>query len=365
MLNWQNREMSSPVRPASARGILAALTTGLGALHLAVAPGRSADWRAEGIALAVTGVVLIALGLGTALHPSRAIVVAICVAHVVVLATLLFSRTSGYPFGPWQSITPSMGAYEVIVIIVAAIALSLALAALVSDPLTFGAVGWRFEIAAPFAVVLVAIPGLVTSQWADDAAHLLGSAHTHSHTDTSPITEAARELTVEQRAELGAQIVTAREMALSLPTLADALEAGWVSVGDPIVGGGQLVMNPGIDLRDMPFDPATPMGLLYASARSDAPVVGVQYAQWSSDAMPADGFVGQAALWHLHTSTCVLTNDDGTEFALTTDDALTGPDCAAIGATKQNRIGFMLRAWVVPGWENPYGVFAHDHPALG
>ena len=181
---------------------------------------------AEGIALAVAGVVLIALGLGTALHPSRAIVVAICVAHVVVLATLLFSRTSGYPFGPWQSITPSMGAYEVIVIIVAAIALSLALAALVSDPLTFGAVGWRFEIAAPFAVVLVAIPGLVTSQWADDAAHLLGSAHTHSHTDTSPITEAARELTVEQRAELGAQIVTAREMALSLPTLADALEIG-------------------------------------------------------------------------------------------------------------------------------------------
>jgi hypothetical protein len=61
----------------------------------------------------------------------------------------------------------------------------------------------------------------------------------------------------------------------------------------------------------------------------------------------------------------VLTNDDGTEFALTTDDALTGRDCEAIGATKQNRIGFMLRAWVVPGWENPYGVFAHDHPALG
>ena len=55
--------MATSPRPpvATVRSLVAGLTLAGGALHFAVAPGRSADWRAEGIALAATGAIMMAL----------------------------------------------------------------------------------------------------------------------------------------------------------------------------------------------------------------------------------------------------------------------------------------------------------------
>ena len=54
---------SAPSTSFSLRGLLAALVVMTGALHLVIAPGRGADWFAEGLALAMTGVALFAVGL--------------------------------------------------------------------------------------------------------------------------------------------------------------------------------------------------------------------------------------------------------------------------------------------------------------
>jgi len=121
---------------ATVRGLIGSLTFAGGALHLAVAPGRSADWRAEGITLASTGVVMVAVGLAVVLHRARALLIAASIVNAVVVAALVASRTAGYPFGPWSNTTPSMGPYEATVLVVAVIALAGDLRGRATDDLT-------------------------------------------------------------------------------------------------------------------------------------------------------------------------------------------------------------------------------------
>ncbi|MEY3567456.1 MAG: hypothetical protein RLZ19_1470 [Actinomycetota bacterium] len=342
--------MSTPSRPpvTSVRGLVASLTLAVGALHLAVAPGRSADWRAEGIALATTGTLMLALGVGVTLHRSRSFLVATSITNVIVIVALVASRTAGYPFGPWSNSTPSMGPYEATVLVVAVVALALSLGALVSDVEHIGQVGWRFENIAPMAVVLVALPGFVTTQWADDAAHVQGSAHSHVHTSPTGVGSPSP-LTADERARLGDELTIA------------ARAAGWILVGDYTPGAGQMLIDPTIDSRNSLFALDRPSGLLFESSSDDANLVGVQYNAWTSDGSTPAGFTGQSPMWHLHDGTCVA--DDGA-WALPLDQAVTGDGCARIDASFDDTSSWMLRVWLVRGWENPSGIFAHDHPAL-
>ena len=354
--------MAPPARPpvATVRSLTGSLTLAVGALHLAVAPGRSADWRAEGIVLAGVGVIMLAVGASIALRASRSLLITGSISNALVIVALVASRTAGYPFGPWSSTTPSMGPYEATVLVVAVVALALSLGALVSDVEHTGQVGWRFENIAPMAVVLVALPGFVTTQWADDAAHVQGSAHSHVHTMPTGIGSPSA-LTADERARLGDELTLAARAVESLATLADARAAGWILVGGYTPGAGQMLIDPSIDSRDSPFAPDRPSGLLYESAAEDAPLVGVQYNAWTSDGSTPVGFTGQANMWHLHDGTCV--SDEGT-WALPLDETVTGSDCSRVDATFDDTSSWMLRVWLVRGWENPSGTFAHDHPAL-
>jgi hypothetical protein len=344
----------------SVRGLVASLTLAVGALHLAVAPGRSADWRAEGIALATTGTLMLALGVGVTLHRSRSFLVATSITNVIVIVALVASRTAGYPFGPWSNSTPSMGPYEATVLVVAVVALALSLGALVSDVEHIGQVGWRFENIAPMAVVLVALPGFVTTQWADDAAHVQGSAHSHVHTSPTGVGSPSP-LTADERARLGDELTIAARAVESFTTLGDARAAGWILVGDYTPGAGQMLIDPTIDSRNSLFALDRPSGLLFESSSDDANLVGVQYNAWTSDGSTPAGFTGQSPMWHLHDGTCVA--DDGA-WALPLDQAVTGDGCARIDASFDDTSSWMLRVWLVRGWENPSGIFAHDHPAL-
>ena len=176
--------MSEPTSTASVslRGILAALVSAVGLLLLIVAPGRSADWFAEGLGLAMLGVVLLAAGLALIVSTQRTLLYVAAGLLTVVAAWLVITRTSGYPFGPWSSVTPQMGPYEIIVLALSIISLTLAVAALIVGTDHLGSVGIRFDTLAPLAIVVVALPGFAVSRWADDGAHVMGSDHTHSHT---------------------------------------------------------------------------------------------------------------------------------------------------------------------------------------
>jgi hypothetical protein len=169
----------------SLRGIVAALVGAVGALLLIVAPGRAADWFAEGLMLATVGVLLIAVGLAFVVSSHRSILYFVVILMTLVAAWLVITRTAGYPFGPWSSVTPQMGPYEVLVLVLSIISLTLAFATLVVGTEHLGTPGIRFDTLAPFAIVLVALPGLAVSKWADNGAHILGSSHTHSHTMSS------------------------------------------------------------------------------------------------------------------------------------------------------------------------------------
>ena len=356
----------NPTSAVSLRGITAALVTAVGALLLIVAPGRSADWFAEGLMLAAVGVLLIAVGLAFVVSSHRTILYLVVILMTLVAAWLIITRTAGYPFGPWSSVTPQMGPYEVFVLVLSIISLTLAIATLVVGAEHVGTPGIRFDTLAPFAIVLVALPGLAVSKWADNGAHFLGSSHTHSHTMPSTSNMPGMDhsmmsmMTVDERLQFGQQLVIAREAALKFPTLADARAAGWILVGGYVAGAGQMLMDLNSNSRDQVFDPAVPQGLLYASSIDTAPVVGLQYNAWTSHGSTPVGFIGQDMLWHMHTGTCEV-NDS---FAVVYDESVTGKACSKINGTLTNTVSWMVRAWIVPGWENSQGPLSHDNSLL-
>ena len=355
-----------PTSSVSLRGITASLVAAVGALLLIVAPGRSADWFGEGLMLAIVGVVLIADGLALVMSTHRTILFVAAGLSTVVAAWLVITRTAGYPFGPWSSVTPQMGPYEVLVLVMSIISLTLAIATLVVGTEHLGTPGIRFDTIAPFAIILVVLPGLSVSKWADNAAHILGSGHTHSQTMPSSSDIPGMDhstmsmMTVEERLQFGEQLVIAREAALEFPTLADARAAGWILVGGYVSGAGQMLMDPTSNSQDQVFDPTVPQGLLYASSNDSAPIVGVQYNAWTSDGSAPRGLIGQDMLWHLHTGTCEIS----ASFLVVYDEAVTGKACSQVKGTLTDSVSWMVRAWVVPGWENSQGTLAHDNPLL-
>lgn len=365
-----------PTPSVSLRGITGALVTAVGALLLIVAPGRSDDWFAEGLMLAIVGVVLIADGLSLVVSTHRTVLFVAAGLLTVVAAWLVLTRTTGYPFGPWSSVTPQMGTYEVLVLVLSIISLTLAIATLAVGTEHLGTPGIRFDTIAPFAIVLVALPGLAVSEWADNAARILssnqlnssqvGSSQTHSHTGSSnsDMTNMSYSMLAvmsdEELAQYGEQLDIAREAALEFPTLADARAAGWILVGKYVPGAGQMLMDPTSNSQEQVFDPAVPQGLLYESSNDSAPIVGVQYNAWTSDGSNPVGFIGHDMMWHMHTGTCEV-NDS---FAVVYDESVTGKACSKINGTLTNTVSWMVRAWIVPGWENSQGPLSHENSLL-
>lgn len=354
--------MSSPqpVSSLSLRGVLAALLVALGALHLLVAVGRAHDWAVEGALLAGAGLVHLLGATTVALTRNRRHLIALVAWLAVAVGALVFTRTAGYPFGPFAEYAPSLSSYEFVVLGLSLVNAALLVGVLLVDVELLGHGGWRFDTLAPLAVIVAAVPGLATTRWVDDASSLAGSGHVH-YSSTLAISDG--DLTWEQREELGREVARVREIALAYPTLSSAIEVGWTLAGVSARGAGQMVVDTSRDFREIAFDIDTPHGLIYASSDPDAPIVGVQYAQWRSVVDDVSGFTGQQNLWHLHTGTCVVDGASG-EYAIPLDEPTTGSGCQEVDGRRIDNVSYMIRAWVVPGWENPYGTFAHDHPAL-
>lgn len=355
--------MASP-QPASSlslRGVLSALLVGLAALHLLVAVGRAHDWALEGALLAGVGLVHGIGAITAALTRDRRHLVALVAWLVVAAGVLVYTRTVGYPFGPFSGYAPSLSSYEFTVLGLSLVSAALLVGILLVDVELLGRSGWRFDTLAPLVVVVAAVPGLTTTSWVDDASSLAGTGHVH-YSSTLAINDA--ELTWGDRERLGTEIARVRDIALAYPTLSSALDAGWTLAGKSARGAGQMVVDTSRDFRTVDFDIESPHGLIYASDDPDAPIVGVQYAQWGSVSDGVSGFTGQDQLWHLHTGTCVVDGPSG-EYAIPLDEPTTGSGCQDVDGTRDDTVSYMIRAWVVPGWENPYGTFAHDHPAVG
>jgi hypothetical protein len=176
-----------------------------------------------------------------------------------------------------------------------------------------------------------------------DVAPSGAPADAHDHRADVPFVDSATEQTLET------QLAQARAAALQYPTVADALRAGF-TLADPYSQGiGAHYMRYG--LVDGVFDQTQPEMLLYAGQEPSSPVVGVMY-YVDSTYEPA-GFAGPYDVWHRHFETCL--GPHGTRFS---------EDPEAVDCHHHGKNGWMLHAWVVPGWDSPKGVFAHSNPDL-
>ena len=344
--------MVSPRPPiASPRGVTAGLTFLSGALNIAVAPGRSSDWMAEGLALGTVGGLQVALAFSLNVSSSRRLAWSASVVNAAVATAIIAVRVLGYPFGPFDGFAAPLEPYRIIVLgasILAAIG-----SVIVAFRSTIDSVGLRFENLAPMIVAIVALPGLHVSSWGDDARHMLGAAHVHTNSPGIVLSDGEQEM-------LDRELTRAAEVARRLPTLDDALAAGWVMSGPAVDGVGQMVVRPDVDFRDVPFDIERPLAYLYADVAPNSPVVGLEYAQWMSHGDTPIGFTGQTPMWHMHMSSCVI--DDS--YAVPQDDPVTGRSCNQVNGSINTSMSYMLRVWPLSERPNPDGYFAHQNPTL-
>ncbi|WP_018636806.1 hypothetical protein [Parafrankia elaeagni] len=178
----------------------------------------------------------------------------------------------------------------------------------------------------------------------------------HGHSGPAawePVTDPAT------RATLTTQLEQSRAAALALPTAADALAAGYIQVTQYLPGIGAHYLSIA-NVRDGRLDAAKPEILLYGSNRRDAPVVGVSYLQQSTPDAEPSGFAGPNDDWHYHDSLCSV---KGMVVPLVNPD-----DCATVGGRSRAGVSanqaWMMHAWVVPGWESPWGLFSSENPEL-
>src|SRR5450755_4448164 len=151
------------------------------------------------------------------------------------------------------------------------------------------------------------------------------------------------------RAVLAAQLVTARAVAMKYPTVADATAAGYHLVGGGFgpgsgahyIGGGGYSFN---------FDPNHPLALIYDGISPTSPVVGLMY--YSMGSTPPEGFAGPNDHWHRHSGVCL---GNGGDVLFPPDSDVTARKCAIAKGSFTAITGWMVHAWVVPGWERPQG----------
>ncbi len=72
-----------------------------------------------------------------------------------------------------------------------------------------------------------------------------------------------------------------------------------------------------------------------------------------------DVFAGPNDHWHQHIGLCLKDN------VVIGPESMPAATCTKLGGIKaETTNGWMIHAWVVPGWESPQGVFSPEHPGL-
>jgi hypothetical protein len=183
----------------------------------------------------------------------------------------------------------------------------------------------------------------------------------HSHGWEQPVAKADRQL-------LSHQMIVARETALQYPTLADAEHAGFRRAGPFSPGLGTHLIaygnyGYGAGTGGMSDDQIRhPLAWIYDGTKPDSPVAGLFYTALVEN--PA-GFAGPNDVWHKHSNICtVQAKGGGIDTPLGADRDATKAECDAVGGSLLEATGPLLHVWVVPGYEDSQGVFAHLSPGV-
>lgn len=158
------------------------------------------------------------------------------------------------------------------------------------------------------------------------------------------------------RAALGAQLVTARQVALRYPTRADAEAAGYEPTTPYAPGtGSHMGRDDQAQPPDAPLDLAKPQSYLYDGNDPTSHVVGLMYVQLGGDE-PPEGFAGPLDTWQGFHGQCLKA--DSFDPLFPAEDSITEERCTGAGGRFIDVTAWIQHVWVVPGWEAPGGVFA-------
>jgi hypothetical protein len=179
--------------------------------------------------------------------------------------------------------------------------------------------------------------------------------------DVAAESEPDQPLDAATRDLLAQQLVIARDTAMKYPTAADATAAGYRLVAGFGPGSGAHYIG-GPMTGPGPFDATRAQSLIYDGTSPTSRIVGLMYFGFSADA--PEGFAGPNDHWHRHSNVCTKFQNGVLDVPFPPDADVTRQQCAAVGGNYMAITGWMVHAWVVPGWESPSGVFSHENPNL-
>jgi hypothetical protein len=161
--------------------------------------------------------------------------------------------------------------------------------------------------------------------------------------------------------QLAAQLTESRTVATRYPTVADAMASGYKLAGGFAPGSGaHLVAVSAAGLSGSgTINPDQVNSLIYDGTSPTSKIIGLMYYAMGSS---PEGFAGPNDHWHRHSNVCINYTAVGIDVPFPADADVTAAQCAKAGGSLLRTTGYMVHAWVVPGWESPLGVFSHDNP---
>jgi hypothetical protein len=373
------------------RWSMAVLLLGAAGIHFAAMGEHAGVSWTHGLFFGFTAWAQILLAALLVLGPARRSIQAMIVFNFAVIVVWLVARTVGIAIGtdgtpePFEFADVVCSAFEA-----AAIGLGLLVicGGVARNRIRMGA-GWA--IGGFVAVVVAALtsfgftPAIANSNGGTGHAHgsatvaagasgTAAAAHVHNSTgptdlngrhvhgvkaqDVAAETQPDVPLDAATRASLQQQLVVARETAMRYPTVASAVAAGYHIIGGFGPGSGAHYIGGFGGAFGGAFDPGKPLSLIYDGTSPTSQMVGLMYYGMGNSA--PEGFAGPNDHWHRHSNVCTR----GPEVLSPPDADITEAQCTSLGGFFMKITGWMVHAWVVPGWESPAGVFSHENPNL-
>lgn len=366
----------APPAPATTRlhgaaVVLASCSVASGLIHMAMTPTHVDEWPAEGRAFAALAVAQLLVGAAAILRPRRLVWAAAAAVQVPAIVGWVWSRTAGFPFGPASGTAEPVGWIDVASTAFEAVAVVLALRLLLGSVHSAagapaadsssrgghvrpGVPAWAGVVG---VIALAGTGALVASPAGQHDHGAAGTTHTHGAAPTL-----TRPLAPAVRVELSRELTVAREVAMRYPTVADALKGGLQQAGNFTPGSASHYVDISRGMaKDFVLE--KPLAWLYSGTDPDSVIVGVMYYE-ATDTAPA-GFAGPLDLWHQHTGACYRIEPNGKIFVpFSPDHDGTKAECEQYRGNYIDQTGYMVHAWVVPGWDSPAGVFSHDNPDI-
>lgn len=394
--------------------LLATLSAGAGAIHLAMVPSHADEWLLEGVLFAITGWVQIALALLLVTRPSRRLMMWVVAANVVFIGAWVVSRAWGWPVGPEAGEAHAASFVDVTCVALEAVLVAGAALLLLTRSIGRHATRSGAVVMGVIAIGVVALTtAAIASPSARNHAHDEAGGATHSHAAAGPEATTAAgahahsaggadpaqvaflfpdgddkgwsklsngedhghyapdvpiaTLRAAERTQLLHQLAVTSLAAERFPTVAAAEAAGYRRAGPFTPGLGAHYTKPSLDVDGLFTDEEllNPGGIVYAGTDPSSEIVGFMYISTASpDDLEIKGFAGPNDHWHTHAGVCLRPGEGGTD-ALGADGDITRTQCEAQGGNFIADLNVsLLHVWTAPGYSDPIGIFAHLNPAI-